>query len=71
MQHSVKDIAKRYSEISLLRQDKNLFIYNDFVKFSNDNKIKYSLIENGDDFLVSTWYSSDLINDYRKTITIL
>lgn len=29
---------------------------------------KYSIIENGDDLLVSTWYSDDLINDYRKTL---
>ena len=67
MQHSIKEIAKRYSEISQKRNDKNLFNYNDFINFAINNKNKYSLVEFGDDFLVSTWYSDDLINDYRKT----
>jgi hypothetical protein len=68
MQHSVKEIGKRYSEISKKRNDNKLFKYDDFIKFAKDNKNKYSLIENGDDYLVSTWYSDDLIGDYRKTI---
>jgi hypothetical protein len=68
MQHSVKEIAKRYSEISAKRQDKNLFKFDDFINFAKENKMKYSLIENGDDFLVSTWYSDDLIEDYRRTL---
>ena len=68
MQHSVKDIAKRYSEISKKRNDKNLFDYVSFIKFASENKEKYSLIDNGDDILVSTWYSNDLIGDYRKKI---
>jgi hypothetical protein len=68
MQHSVKEIGKRYSEISSKRNDKKLFKYDDFLKYANDNKKKYSLIENGDDFLVSTWYSDDLIEDYRSTL---
>ena len=69
MQHSVKEIPKRYSEISSKRKDENLFEYNSFIEFAKENKSKYSLIENGDDFLVSTWYSNDLINDYRKQIS--
>jgi hypothetical protein len=68
MQHSVKEIGRRYSEISSKRNDKKLFKYDDFLKYANDNKKKYSLIENGDDFLVSTWYSDDLIEDYRRTL---
>jgi hypothetical protein len=32
------------------------------------NKNRYHLIENGDDLLVSTWHSNDLIKDYRKTL---
>jgi hypothetical protein len=68
MQHSVKEIGKRYSEISSKRNDKKLFKYDEFLKYANDNKKKYSLIENGDDFLVSTWYSDDLIEDYRRTL---
>ena len=68
MQHSVKEIAKRYSEISTKRKDKKLFKFNDFINFAKENKKKYSLIENDDDFLVSTWYSDDLIEDYRRTL---
>ena len=68
MQHSVKEIAKRYSEISEMRKDKKLFKMEDFVNFAKENARKYSLIEHGDDLLVSTWHSDDLINDYRKTL---
>ena len=68
MQHSVKEIAKRYSEISTKRKDKKLFKFDDFINFAKENKKRYSLIENGDDFLVSTWYSDDLIEDYRQTL---
>lgn len=68
MQHSVKEIAKRYSEISAKRKDKKLFKFDDFINFAKENKKKYSLIENGDDFSVSTWYSDDLIEDYKRTL---
>lgn len=68
MQHSVKEIAKRYSKISAKRKDKKLFKFDDFINFAKENKKKYSLIENGSDFLVSTWYSDDLIEDYRRTL---
>ena len=68
MQHSVKEIGERYSEISLKRNDKKLFKFDDFIKFAQENKKKYSLIENGVDLLVSTWYSDDLIEDYRNTL---
>jgi hypothetical protein len=68
MQHSVKEIAKRYSELSDKRKDKKRFVESDFIQFANDNKKKYSLSENGNDLLVSTWYSDELIEDYRKTL---
>ena len=68
MKHSVKEIGKRYSEISMKRKDKKLFKFDDFINFACENKKKYSLIENGEDLLVSTWYSNDLIEDYRKTL---
>jgi hypothetical protein len=68
MQHSVKEIANRYSELSNKRKDKKRFLESDFIQFANDNKKKYSIIENGDDLLVSTWYSDELIEDYRKTL---
>lgn len=57
-----------YSELSHRRNDEKLFNYVDFLKFAKDNVNKYSLIENGDDLLVSAWYSDKLINDYKKNI---
>ena len=68
MNHPIKEIAKRYSELSDLRKDKKRFVGSDFIQFSKDNKNKYSLIEDGDDLLVSTWHSNDLIEDYQKTL---
>jgi hypothetical protein len=68
MQHSIKEIAKRYSELSNKRKDKKRFVEHDFIQFAKDNKNKYSIIENEDDLLVSTWYSNDLIEDYRNTL---
>jgi hypothetical protein len=68
MQHSVKEIAKRYSELSDLRKDKKRFVESNFIQFAKDNQRKYTLIENGDDLMVSTWYSNDLIEDYQKTL---
>jgi hypothetical protein len=68
MQNSVKEIGKRYSKLSEKRNDKKLFKYEDFINFALKNKNKYSLIENGEDLLVSTWYSDDLIKDYRNTL---
>jgi hypothetical protein len=50
------------------RKDKKLFKFDNFIKFAQENKKKYSLIENGVDLLVSTWYSDDLIEDYRNTL---
>jgi hypothetical protein len=68
MNHPIKEIAKRYSELSDLRKDKKRFVGSDFIQFAKDNKNKYSLIEDGDDLLVSTWHSNDLIEDYQKTL---
>jgi hypothetical protein len=68
MNHPIKEIAKRYSELSDLRKDKKRFVGSDFIQFAKDNKNKYYLIENGDDLLVSTWHSNDLIEDYQKTL---
>lgn len=68
MEHSVNEIANRYSELSEKRKDKKLFKKDDFIQFAKDNKNKFSLIENGNDLLVSTWYSDELINGYRKTL---
>lgn len=68
MQHSVKEIGRRYSDISAKRKDKKLFKYDDFIEFAEKNKNKYSLIKNGDDLLVSSWYSNDLIDDYKNSI---
>ena len=68
MQHSIKWIAKQYSELSRIRNDEKRFVESDFIQFAKNNQKKYSIIENGDDLLVSTWYSDDLIKDYQKTL---
>jgi hypothetical protein len=68
MQHSVKFIGKTHEEISLMRKDSPSFSAVDFFQFAKDNESKYHTIESGDDLLVSTWYSGDLIDDYRKTL---
>ena len=34
MQHSIKEIAKVYSEISEKRKDKKLFKFDDFINFA-------------------------------------
>jgi hypothetical protein len=54
--------------LSDLRKDKKRFVGSDFIQFAKDNKNKYSIIEDGDDLLVSTWHSNDLIEDYQKTL---
>lgn len=64
----MKYIAKNHSEISNLRGDEKRFNYEDFINFSRKNINKYSLIESGGDLLVSTWYSDELIKDYKQTI---
>lgn len=69
MQHSVKFIAKVYSDLSERRQDEKRFIEDDFIKFASENKTKYHLTDGFDgDFLVSTWYSGDLVKDYQNTL---
>jgi len=68
MKHSVKEIAKMHLELSDLRKDKKRFLESGFIQFAKNNKGKYSIIENENDLLVSTWYSNDLIEDYRRTL---
>jgi hypothetical protein len=68
MQHSVKQVGEEREKLSSLRNDKNKFNANDFFLFAKENKETYHLIEQGNDFLVSTWYSDSLINDYKSQI---
>ena len=68
MQHSIKEIAIRYSSISDKRKDKKRFDKDGFIKFVKDNMEKYSILVENDNLLVSTWYSGDLIDDYKKTL---
>ena len=68
MLQSVKNIGQDYEELSVMRNDKYQFKAADFFQFASENKNKYSIVVNGDDLLVSTWYSNDLTNDYRNTI---
>lgn len=66
MQHSVKHIGEEHQKISELRKDKVPFDAKNFFNFAKSKIGKYHLVENGDDLLVSTWYSNDLIADYKK-----
>ena len=68
MQHSINRIAEDYADISERRKDVNRFVAKIFVDFAKANINKYSLVASGEDLVVSTWYSSNLIEDYRKTI---
>lgn len=69
MQHSVKTIGQSYEELSRMRGDIHLFTAEEFFKFALENKSRYSIVDNGGDLLVSTWYSGDLIESFRKSIS--
>lgn len=64
MQHSVKQIGSNYEHFSILRKEKPQFNKQHFFEFAKLNMKKYSIIVNGDDLLVSSWYSDSLMNDY-------
>jgi len=64
MQHSIKQIGSNYEEFSILRKEKPQFNKEHFFEFAKSNMKTYNIIENGDDLLVSTWYSDSLMNDY-------
>lgn len=66
MQRSVKNIGQRYQELSELRKENPIFESDKFFEFAKQNVNKYSIIENEDDLLVSTWYSDNLIEDFQK-----
>lgn len=68
MQHSVKFIGIKYQELSDMRKDVIRFNADDFLQFAKQNESKYHIIENGDDCLVSSWYSDELIKGYQKSI---
>lgn len=68
MQHSVKQIAKMYSNLSNLREEKKKFDADDFIRFAKKYAKKYQIVEVDDDFLISTWNSDRLIDDYKRTI---
>jgi hypothetical protein len=67
MQHSVKSIAKNYHELYAMRNESHKFNYRGFLNFAEENMKKYSIVMNGDDLLVSSWYSGELIWDYLET----
>jgi hypothetical protein len=68
MQHSVRQIGKEHEQFSEMRKDKKRFSAEGLVIFARENQNKYHLIENGCDFLVSTWDCDNLISDYKKSI---
>lgn len=70
MQHSIKEIGKFYEEVSKKRNDFKLFDSSEFFNFAKTKIEKYHIVEHGDDLLISTWWSGELINDYRASILI-
>lgn len=64
MQHSIKEIGNTYEILYLKRKEEHTFISKQFFEFAQTNRKKYSLVDNGDDLLVSSWYSDHLIDDY-------
>ena len=66
MWNSVKNIGREREELSIFRNDKVVFRQEDFFKFAKENKRKYNLDEQGDDFMVNTWNINALINDFKK-----
>jgi hypothetical protein len=68
MQHSVKFIGEQYQRLSEMRKEKKLFSKEEFLVFAKEHSKKYSIIENGEDLLVSTWHSGDLIDDYKSKL---
>jgi hypothetical protein len=68
MYHRISEIGQRYQELSELRKEKNIFKADIFFDFAKQNINKYSIVEKGDDLLVSTWYSDKLIDDFQKTL---
>jgi hypothetical protein len=68
MQHSVKSIGEMYEHLSTKRKDSKVFDAEDFFNFAKTNSKKYSIVENGDDLLVSTWHSNELIEDYKRQL---
>ena len=68
MEHSVKDIGQRYQELSQQRKENPIFESEKFFEFAKQNSNKYSNIEDGEDLLVSTWYSDKLIEDFKNIL---
>lgn len=66
MNHSVKQLAKQNYMLSLMRGKEPYFNELEFLEFAKENKVKYNLIEDGDDFWVSTWNCDGLIYDFQK-----
>lgn len=65
MQHSINFIGKNREEISRLRKNEKIFLAKDFFELAKKHKEKYSLIEIGEDFFVSSWHVDNLINDFQ------
>lgn len=65
MWHSIKYIGSKREEISNMRNDKIKFNTDEFFNYAKNNRKKYHLIDSGDDLQISTWYTDDLIKDYK------
>ena len=68
MQHSIKLVGHEHEEVSRLRGDNPPFTAEGFLDFTRSHQNKYNAIPNGDDLLVSTWFISDLLFDYKQSL---
>lgn len=68
MQHLIKTIANNYANISELRKDKKRFTRDGFINFAKDNMVKFNIFEEGGELYVTTFFSDDLVEAYKKTI---
>ncbi len=65
---SIKEVGEKLEQLSNMRKENPAFNAKDFLEFAKAHKDKYSLIESGEDLLVSTWYYDDLVRDYEASI---
>jgi hypothetical protein len=68
MLYSIRDIANSFSELSCMRNNEKLFIYDDFIAFAYIYIDKYSLLEKNGELYVYSFYVDQLIQDYKNTL---
>lgn len=68
MVHSVTEIGQTQARIYNRTHRLKTFDEKAFLEFAAVNVEKYNLIQDGNDLLVTTWHSDELVKDYLKTL---